>query len=247
MASSLTSPVRSNRQSGFTLIELLVSLTILTVILGLLSAALKTLSQNWNANATRIERLEMFSRAFDIFERDVSGMQRLVHKEKDAQQFIFSGSPERLSFVTIEPPYPTSPGPYYIQYSIERNGPEFNLIRARAPYQTKMHLFPGATPANSVELIQGRFKYKFSYALRTPKGDKWLPDWRMSDKVPDMIRLDVVDARSAAPVSPPFLAAVQTDAELGCLSESSDTCTARTNGKLVRDESQNATPEVSAR
>jgi general secretion pathway protein J len=189
----------------------------------------------------------MFSRAFDIFERDVSGLQRLVHKTNDTREFIFTGTPDRLSFVTLEPPYPTSPGPYYIQYSVERNGPQFNLIRARAPYQTNMYLFPGATPANSVDLIQGSFKYKFSYALRTRKGDKWLSAWRAQNRVPDIIRLDVVDARSNVPIAPPFLAAVQTDAELSCLSQSSDTCTARTNGKLVRDESLTATADGSTR
>jgi general secretion pathway protein J len=247
MDSRLTSHPSSNRESGFTLIELLVSLTILTVILGLLSAALRTLSQNWTANAARIERLEMVSRAFDIFSRDVSGMQRLVHIDKNKRQFVFSGASDRLAFVTIEPPYPTSPGPYFIDYSVQKNGPSFNLIRARAPYQTKMHIFPGATPANSVDLIQGRFKYQFSYAQKTKTGEKWLMSWRSVDALPDMIRLQIVDAQNGIQIAPPFVASVETDAEISCLSESSDACTARTNGKLVHDQSQIATPEISSR
>jgi general secretion pathway protein J len=247
MDSPLTPYASGNRESGFTLIELLVSLTILTVILALLSAALRTISQNWTANAARIERLEMVSRAFDIFSRDISGMQRLVHRDKDIRQFVFSGTPDRLSFVTIEPPYPTSPGPYFINYSVEKNGPSFNLIRARAPYQTKMHIFPGATPANSVDLIQGRFKYQFSYAEKTKKGEKWLATWRKEDMLPDLIRLEIIDAQHGIQIAPPFVASVETDAELSCLSEGSDTCTARTGGKLVRDQSQIATPEITAR
>jgi general secretion pathway protein J len=245
MDNSPTLHASCRREGGFTLIELLVSLTILTIILGLLSAALKTLSQNWASNAARIERIEMVSRAFDIFTRDISGLQRLVTKIKEAQQFVFTGNQSHLSFVTIEPPYPTSPGPYFIDYSVARNGPSFNLIRARAPYQTNMHTFPGATPANSVELMQGRFKYHFSYAQKSAKGEKWLSFWRKRDRLPDLIRLEVIDIDHGVEITPPFIASLRTDAELGCLSESSDTCTAKTDGKLVRDETQaSVTPGI---
>ena len=244
MVSSTTSC--PNRESGFTLIELLVSLTILTVVLGLLSAALRTLSQNWNANAARIERLEMVSRAFDIFERDVSGLQRLVRKEKQNQRFIFTGTQDRLSFVTLEPPYPTAPGPYFVDYSVARNGASFDLIRARAPYQTNMQVFPGATPANMVPLMQGRFKYQFSYAQKTPPGGGWQSSWRKRDRLPDLIRLEVVDARGVQ-ISPPFIAAVRADAELSCLAQNEGACTAKTGGKLVQSEAQNTALGISAR
>src|SRR6185312_3889342 len=131
MASDAPSSFSPNRESGFTLIELLVSLTILTVVLGLLSSALRTLSQNWSVNAGRIERLEMVSRAFDIFERDVSGLQRLTTISNEKPRYIFTGTQNRLSFVTIEPPYPTTPGPYFVDYSIAPNGSTFDLVRAR--------------------------------------------------------------------------------------------------------------------
>lgn len=116
MDSNATVPPPGRGDSGFTLIELLVSLTILTVVLGLLSSAMRTLSQNWNANANRLERIEMVARAFDIFERDVSGFQRLILASGGKKRFIFTGTPERLSFVTREPPYPTVPGPYFVDY-----------------------------------------------------------------------------------------------------------------------------------
>ncbi len=230
----------SSREGGFTLIELLVSLTILTVVLGLLSSALRTLSQNWNANADRIERLEMVSRAFDIFARDVSGLQRLIGASNDKPRFIFTGTQNRLSFVTIEPPYPTSPGPYFVNYSITPNGPAFDLVRARAPYQTKMQAFPGATPANTVPLLQGRFKYQFSYAQKGTPDGPWLASWRKQNRLPDLIRLEIIDAERGTDVSEPFVAALQTDAELGCLADGSDGCSAKTGGQLSQDGAQNA-------
>jgi general secretion pathway protein J len=222
-------------ESGFTLIELLVSLTILTFILGILSSALHTLSQNWNSNANGIERLEMVSRAFDIFQRDVSGFRRLVQTSDNGKRFIFTGTENRLSFVTTEPAYPTSPGAYYVNYSVSRNGPSMELVRARAPYQAGMRTFPGATPANSVSIMQGAFKYQFSYARKDTRNGSWLAFWRKTNALPDLVRLKIIDARTGGEVAQPFVAAFRTDAELNCLSQGSDSCTARTNGEFNQD------------
>lgn len=247
MDSNATAQTSARQDSGFTLIELLVSLTILTVVLGLLSSALRTLSQNWNANANRLERIEMVARAFDIFERDISGLQRLILTSGDKQRFIFTGTPNRLSFVTIEPPYPTTPGPYFVDYSIAPNGPLSDLVRARAPYATKMQTFPGATPANRVSLLQGPFKYKFSYSQKGAPGGEWMPSWRKQNRLPDLIRLEIIDAANGAYASQPFVAALRTDGELGCLSDSSDSCSAKRGGQLNQIEAQNTALGMSGR
>lgn len=219
-------------QSGFTLIELLVSLTIMTAILGIAGSALRTLSKNWETNADRLERMEMISRAYDIFERDISGLRRLIRRTDDGGAFIFAGSAANLAFVTTEPAYPTNPGLYFLNYRVEGNGRESNLLRERAPYAKALKKFPGATPANSVAIIQGAFKYRFSYALRTKSNAKWQERWVKSNRMPDLIRLEIQNAETGEPIAPPFVASMRTDAELKCLSEGSDECSARSNGQL---------------
>ena len=229
---SARQPQDWNGQSGFTLIELLVSLTILTMLLGIVSSALRTLSMHWNANASGIERLEMISRAFDIFERDVSGMRRLTRIADVDRRFIFSGTANRLSFVTVEPPYPTAPGLYFVDYSNSATNGKNELIRARAPYQAGMSAFPGATPANKVSLLDGPFAYKFSYAEKGKRQGSWLATWKKPNRLPDLIRLQIVDARSGDEIAHPFIAAVRADAEVGCVSDGSDGCSARTGGEF---------------
>lgn len=224
--------LRNDRQSGFTLIELLVSLTILTMLLGIVSAALRTLSMHWNANANGIERLELISRTFDIFERDVSGMRRLTRIAEVDRQFIFTGTESRLSFVTVEPPYPTAPGLYFVDYSNSTTSGKNELIRARAPYQAGMAAFPGATPANKVSLLDGPFTYQFSYAEKGKRHGPWLATWKKPNRLPDLIRLQIVDARSGNEIAQPFIAALRTDAEVGCVSDGSDGCSARTGGEF---------------
>src|SRR5689334_8963440 len=93
-------------ERGFTLIELMVSLTILSMILGLLTGAIAVISKNWDANAKRIDTLDMVSRAADILRRDVSGLQRVVTSGK-SPHFVFTGDADQLDFITFEPPYPS--------------------------------------------------------------------------------------------------------------------------------------------
>lgn len=247
MASPASQNPQQGREDGFTLIELLVSLTILTAILAILSSSLTVLSQNWNANAQRIEQLEMVSRAFDIFERDVSGLQRLVNSTGQTPRFIFTGSEQRLSFVTLEPAYPTQPGPYFVNYSVQAKGSYAELIRARAPYEAKMLTFPGATPANSVPLLQGQFKYRFSYAQKGPAPGAWAATWPKTDRMPDLFKLQMIDAQTGAPAAPAFVVALRTDAELSCLESSSSTCAAKSNGRLPQNESASLEQQSTSR
>jgi general secretion pathway protein J len=221
------------REAGFTLIELLVSLTILGVILGLLGAGMRVLSQNSDAHADRIDTLDMISRAADILTRDAAGLQRVVATVGTAPRFLFTGTPDQLSFVTIEPPYPSSSGPYFINYSVGPNGPETELIRARAPYQDGMQTFPGATPANRVRLLQGPYRYQFTYAQKGAGARQWRNTWPFPTRIPDLVRLEIIDKRRDVPISPPMIVAIAADAELSCLSEKAKVCSPKNGGDLA--------------
>jgi prepilin-type N-terminal cleavage/methylation domain-containing protein len=63
-----------HRQRGFTLIEMLISLTVMAVMLMLIGGALRVMGRNWDANAARIESLDMVSRAFDLLARDAANL-----------------------------------------------------------------------------------------------------------------------------------------------------------------------------
>jgi len=231
------------RQDGFTLIELLVSLAVLAAILGLLAGGLRVISQNWDANARRIETLDMISRAADILRRDAAGMQRLVAvgDRQAPPHYVFAGSVDHISFVTLEPPYPTASGPYFVNYSIASNGANIELVRARTIYRAGMQSFPGATPANRVALVQGPYRYAFSFAEKAEESSRWVSDWPSPTRLPDLIRLQVVDARTHAPVGPSVVVAIRADAELGCLANKSGACSANSRGALSEGASKSAT------
>jgi general secretion pathway protein J len=222
-----------DREHGFTLIELIVSLTILAVILMLLGAGLRVLAKNSDANAERIETLDMLSRAFDILHRDAAGLQRLVDGDGQRPRFLFMGASDELYFVTLEPPYPSEAGPYFVSYSVVANGPDRELIRARAPYKAGMHAFPGATPANRVSLLRGPYKYELAYAQTVAGKAMWRSSWPDRSSLPALIRLEIIDARGGQPIAAPMIVAIRADAELSCLGGKSTLCSAKTGGALV--------------
>jgi general secretion pathway protein J len=220
------------RQGGFTLVELLVSLTILGVILGLLAGGLRVIAKNLDRSAERIDTLDMVSRAADIFMRDTAGLQRVVAIDGDIPRFIFTGTADGLSFVTLEPPYPTVAGPYFVRYSVIANGPHAELVRARAPYQHRMLVFPGATLANRVSLLQGPYRYRFAYSDRTATRGRWLETWPFRNRLPELIRLQIIDPQRDAAIAPSIVAAIAADAELSCLVEKVRVCSPKTGGEL---------------
>jgi general secretion pathway protein J len=224
---------RSSRQSGFTLIELLISMTILGAILALLGTAIKVLTWNSEARIARIDTLDMILRAADILNRDTSGLQRVVAASQNKPRYIFVGTPNRLGFITLEPAYPTPPGPYFIDYSVAAKGASAELIRACALYTNGMTVFPGATPANQVRLIEGHYRYQFSYAQKNARERRWLNTWPFPNRIPDLIRLEVIDASSGAPAFAPMVVSVSTDAELSCLEEQTKLCSAKNGGDLT--------------
>ena len=218
------SPPSSMR--GFTLLELLVSLTVLGAILALLAGGLRVLAKNWDINSDRLEALDMVSRAFDIFQRDAENLLRFTTARQGETGFGFAGSPEQLSFIALEPPFPTRSGPYFLDYSIDRNGPLTTLIRARAPYRTGMAKFPGASPANRVPLIEGGFRYVFAYGEATGRGIDWRKDWLHSRRLPDLLRLRILSGDTDAPVIPDMIVRIRATAELACISGDEELCTA---------------------
>lgn len=219
-------------EAGFTLIELLVSITILSVVLGLLGVGIRTFSTNWEANSKHIETLDMVSRAYDILKRDAAGLQRLINANGEYPRYVFSGTRDALSFVTVEPPYPSETGLYFVSYSAAAAGQGTELIRARAPYQTAMQTFPGATPANRVSLLEGSFVYRFSYAVASDGQKGWLMSWPYANRLPGLVRLEIIDVSEKKPLTPPLVVAIRADAELACIEDKSPLCSASTDGAL---------------
>jgi general secretion pathway protein J len=224
-------PSSRHGQHGFTLIEMLVSLTAMAVILLLIGGGLRVMGRNWDANAARIETLDMVSRAFDLLARDVANLQRVI-QPSGAPAYLFTGTPDALAFIALEPPQPGDAGLYFIAYAVAANGGDAELIRSRAIYRPGMERFPGATPANRVPLLTGPYAYRFAYGRMDGGKQRWSAGWPFANRLPDLIRLEVLDRSGARVLAPPMIVRLRADAELSCLAPKVGLCSARTGGQL---------------
>jgi len=228
-------------QRGFTLIEMLVSLMVMAVMLMLIGGALRLMGRNWDANAARIETLDMVSRAFDLLARDAANLQRIV-RGSDAPAYLFSGAADGLSFVALEPAQPGEAGLYFIAYSQAPNGSAAELTRSRARWRQRIDRFPGATAANRVALLTGPYVYRFAYGSVAEGRLRWSAEWRAADRLPDIIRLDVLDRGGAHALSPPMIVRLRADAELDCLAPKPVACSAKNGGQLRATKSGEQPP-----
>lgn len=224
-------PSSRHGQQGFTLIEMLVSLTAMAVVLLLIGGALRVMGHNWDVNAARIETLDMVSRAFDLLARDAANLQRVI-RPTGAPAYLFTGTPDSLAFVALEPPQPGEAGLYFIAYSAVANGGDAELIRSRAIYRPGMERFPGATPANRVPLLTGPYVYRFTYGRMDGGKQHWSSDWTSANRLPDLIRLEVLDGNGGPALAPPMIVRLRADAELNCIAPQAGLCSARTGGQL---------------
>lgn len=231
-AAALTARIASSHgQRGFTLIEMLVSLTVMAAILMLIGGALRVMGRNWDANAARVETLDAVSRAFDLLARDVANLQR-IPRPSGAPAYLFGGAADALTFVALEPPQPGDAGLYFIAYATAANGDAAELIRARAPWRREMERFPGATPANRVPLLAGPYAYRFAYGRIADGALSWSAAWREANRLPDLIRLEVLDRGGVRALAPPMIVRLRADAEPDCLAPQPLTCSAKTGGQL---------------
>ncbi|MGA1843442.1 MAG: type II secretion system protein J [bacterium] len=107
-----------HHQSGFTLLELMISVTILTLILGVIFGAMRLGSRSWEKGEERIDRLQRMRVTYDILSEDIrsiplSGGRRqgdygkipICPEGKGCNQkaVLFIGESDRIRFVTTNP------------------------------------------------------------------------------------------------------------------------------------------------
>ncbi len=216
-------------QSGFTLIELLISLTLMGMIMVLLSAGLRLISSSWDRNTIRMEKLESFNRMSGLFRRDVEHLRRIVQTVGKERNFVFLGKPKQLAFVVMEPPFPTLPGLYLVEY----NNTDNKLYRSRRNYdKITGKIFPEVS-GSKVTLLDQNFSYRFQYGMLDKNKIRWVNQWEPGDQLPSLIKLVATDQNKKDPLQTvPVIVRLKINGEQECITGSFLPCTAATNGIL---------------
>jgi len=100
---------RPARMRGFTLIELILALSIVATVLVILFGGLRIGLAAWQRGEERTAKLDHTRSLAVLLERTLAGAfpYRIVPEDEQTARILFEGLPDRLTFVTLSPPFPT--------------------------------------------------------------------------------------------------------------------------------------------
>lgn len=192
---------RQHRQRGFTLVEVLIALVLISLLMLLLTAAMRSMGQSETAIAERVEQVEDYRTAVN-FVRDVLGeasarpIARSVANGTSPPAF-FVGSPAELSWIGVMPARYGVGGRHYMRLALENGA----LVLRYAPWLDAA-AFSNWGSANSVVLVPDVGQLNLSY--QDPRTGQWLPAWPPEDvannlPLPSAVQLELNSTRMVWP------------------------------------------------
>jgi prepilin-type N-terminal cleavage/methylation domain-containing protein len=213
-------------QSGVTLIEIVVALVVVGLTLGIAAGGLRVLGRSGERGAAIVARHDVLSRGLDVLRRDIERLERVVWKRTEMPEMAFHGDASRLTFVAVEPSFPTEAGPYFLIYTVQQRRDGAALMRERAPYQASVPDLRRITGGDAVAVIEGPYRMRFLYLERKEARQRWVQQWADPQSLPELISLEMSGLSERSTPMPPLVFRPRVDAERSCVKEDSSACLA---------------------
>jgi general secretion pathway protein J len=202
---------------GFTLLEALVA----TALMGLIVAALATITAqwlpNWNRGLAGVQRSEQIALGLDRLATDLAAAQ-FIPISGDVHKPFFDGGKYSVTFVRTALGPNSAPGLEFVRIAEVLSEQGHVLVRTQAPFVPVDHVQPSFT--DPVILLRAPYQLSFSYS----GADRvWRDDWHGQIQLPHFIKMTVRDAtaRGALPIS--TATPVHAEVPITCLSAKSYT------------------------
>lgn len=222
-------------EAGFSLIEVLAAVTITAVMIGLVTQALQIMSGGAARSARAADKLEEAARAAAVLRQDLQRLQRAVRfVREDEPRFVFEGTPTSMSFVVVDPAWPTGSGSHLVTYEITGSRAQAALTRSRVPYpeeKTQASRRRNA-PDERINVLEGPYKIELLYLKRAAVRDDWLPEWKDGQALPHMIRVQVTSTAPGVASLPTLVVRPRIEMETACLHGAKGRCSAG-SGRLT--------------
>jgi general secretion pathway protein J len=140
-------------------------------------------------------------------------------KRGDTRILLFHGDAARLTFVAVEPPFPSEPGPYFIAYAVRQGRDGATLTRERAPFQPSAVDLLRLRAEDSAAVIEGPYRMRFLYLERSGGRERWLTQWSDPLELPRLIALEVTGLADGGAALPLLTFRPRIDAERSCVKD----------------------------
>lgn len=184
---------RINKQGAFTLLEVLIGMSLLSVMMLLLFASLRTCVQSWNAGEKKIAQVSQAAIVQNFLQSKLLSALPLEADFLEKPQFSFQGNTEQLQFVAP------------MSASAERLGLQLFKISLGAVSQDEGRqmqvdmtpFFPQSETeqwrAEQVVVLKKIHSFKFAYfgADDTSSEPGWQNEWLDKHSLPELVSIDV--------------------------------------------------------
>lgn len=239
MNASRTVLEERNGEAGFTLIEMLIA----TMLMGLILAALATVTAqwlpNWDRGMARLQRDERFAFGLSRMVADLS-VAEPVPTANAAHVVLFDGAELGVTFVRTAVGPNTRPGLEVVRFREVSDPAGPQLIRERALYtpSDRGALLRFADP---VALIGPPFRVTFAYA---GADGFWHSTWASAVQLPRRVRITVRDGITQQTLALSTAALVHVDTPAKCASAGNvDQCLSQ----MAQEAQRGASPGAGAR
>jgi general secretion pathway protein J len=202
--------------AGFTLIEALLA----TALMGIILAALATITAqwlpNWNRGFGRVQRAEQLSLGLERLIADLAAAE-FVAAGRQLPNPVFDGGELAVTFVRTALGPNNRPGLEMVRIAETGGAQGPMLVRMRAPFvPITANVDEGlvATFRDPVVLVKSPFRVTFSYA----GADRiWKSSWRGAIQLPRAVRVIVRDERTDRTLAASTTTLVHVQVPAGCI------------------------------
>ena len=183
--------LRADGRAGFTMVELLVSLAVLSLIALVMVSGLRFVVRAVASTDSRREGLEELTLGLSVLRGELERAEPLMQKVGQRELALFEGTPDRLRFVNVEPPYLAGPPYLAYEYAVTLDDGSYRIDLRRAPFDPEkpdLAVVEGAEPRALLRLAP---KVQFTYFGKLRESDRpaWHEEWPSSSHLPSAIRL----------------------------------------------------------
>ena len=202
--------------AGFTLVEALVA----TMLMGLILAALATITAqwlpNWNHGFARVQRNEQVALGLERIAADLAASE-FIPADNESLKPFFDGTNRSVIFVRTTLGPNSGPGLEIVRIAETTSDHGPVIVRTRAPFA------PGIdrtqlTFTDPVVLLRLPYRLSFFYA---GSDRNWREDWQQQVQLPSAIKLTVRDAATQRTLSVSTATPIHVEVPIDCIAAKS--------------------------
>jgi general secretion pathway protein J len=188
-------------RTGFTLLELVISITLVATIVLIATGAMRLGYRSVTKGEKRIESLERFRSSISIVSAQIESGIPLSVDDGGVKRFYFEGSGDRLKLATNYSIWGGQKGYISVEYRVQDSPDGTQWLHAS---ESSI----GAAFLREARLFQGLTKIRFEYYYKDPteESGEWTDVWDDETKMPQKVRLWLVEGRREMPIILPLRA-----------------------------------------